>query len=415
MLLRANALAKGVLGHAGRGRGAPARVPEPRRASAGAEPRLGRRERRSRAARASRAAARRRGRGVGRRGAAAGRRGAAPRRARAVWASRRRRGSRSSTARSSWPRSARSALVRARRLAKAADIACALTVEALQGSRESFRPEIHALRPLRGQAASRPRTSSGSSRARRSSSRTAGATSVQDAYSLRCAPQVHGACRDLLALRRGDRRRRAERRDRQSARLRRAAASSSRTATSTGSRSRSRSTRWRWRVAELASISERRDRAARQPEPLGGPARLPRRRRRAQLGLHDPPVRGGVARQREQGALPPGERRLDPDERRPGGSRLDGERVRVSRPGRCSRTPSGARDRAAGRRAGRRVPGAARPGAGVRAAQRLRPGALADASSRTGRSQPTSSSLRRAIRERLSSSTRSEAEVGELA
>ena len=42
-------------------------------------------------------------------------------------------------------------LVRARRLAKVADLACALSVEALQGSRESFMPQIHQLRPLRGQ------------------------------------------------------------------------------------------------------------------------------------------------------------------------------------------------------------------------------------------------------------------------
>src|SRR6188508_197167 len=42
-------------------------------------------------------------------------------------------------------------LVRARRLARAADIAGALSLEALQGSRTSFVPEIHALRPLPGQ------------------------------------------------------------------------------------------------------------------------------------------------------------------------------------------------------------------------------------------------------------------------
>src|SRR5918996_425944 len=40
-------------------------------------------------------------------------------------------------------------LVRGRRLAKAADLACALSLEALQGSRASFMPAIHALRPLR--------------------------------------------------------------------------------------------------------------------------------------------------------------------------------------------------------------------------------------------------------------------------
>src|SRR5919206_825242 len=43
-------------------------------------------------------------------------------------------------------------VVRARRLAKAADLARALSVDALQGSRTSFLPQIHALRPLRGQS-----------------------------------------------------------------------------------------------------------------------------------------------------------------------------------------------------------------------------------------------------------------------
>jgi histidine ammonia-lyase len=89
------------------------------------------------------------------------------------------------------------ALVRARRLARAADIACALSVEALQGSRISFQPQIHALRPLHGQraaAANVLRLLEGSAiiEAHRWCDK------VQDAYSLRCAPQVHGASRDLL-------------------------------------------------------------------------------------------------------------------------------------------------------------------------------------------------------------------------
>jgi histidine ammonia-lyase len=88
-------------------------------------------------------------------------------------------------------------LVRARRLSRAADCACALSLEALQGSRTSFIPEVHALRPLRGQAASARnvlRLLEGSSiiEAHRWCDK------VQDAYSLRCAPQVHGASRDLL-------------------------------------------------------------------------------------------------------------------------------------------------------------------------------------------------------------------------
>jgi histidine ammonia-lyase len=88
-------------------------------------------------------------------------------------------------------------IVRARRLAQAADIACALSVEALQGSRTSFMPAIHALRPLPGQrdsAANILRLLEGS--AINESHRWC--DQVQDAYSLRCAPQVHGASRDLL-------------------------------------------------------------------------------------------------------------------------------------------------------------------------------------------------------------------------
>ncbi|HEY8028631.1 MAG TPA: histidine ammonia-lyase [Gaiellaceae bacterium] len=88
-------------------------------------------------------------------------------------------------------------LVRARRLAVAADLACAQSLEALQGSRTSFLPEIHALRPLRGQresAANILRQLEGS--AILESHRWC--DKVQDAYSLRCAPQVHGASRDLL-------------------------------------------------------------------------------------------------------------------------------------------------------------------------------------------------------------------------
>jgi histidine ammonia-lyase len=90
------------------------------------------------------------------------------------------------------------ALARARRLVKAADIACSLSLEALQGSRTSFLPQIHAARPLPGQidaAANLMQLLEGS--AIIESHRWC--DKVQDAYSLRCAPQVHGASRDLLA------------------------------------------------------------------------------------------------------------------------------------------------------------------------------------------------------------------------
>ena len=88
-------------------------------------------------------------------------------------------------------------VVRARRLVKVADLACTLSLEALQGSRTSFLAGIHQLRGLRGQIASAAnvlRLLEGSAiiEAHRWCDK------VQDAYSLRCAAQVHGAARDLL-------------------------------------------------------------------------------------------------------------------------------------------------------------------------------------------------------------------------
>ncbi len=81
----------------------------------------------------------------------------------------------------------------------AADVACALTVEAVMGSSRPFRPDVHALRPHPGQGRS----------ARRIATLLEGSEigashaddfhhAVQDAYSLRCAPQVHGAVADTL-------------------------------------------------------------------------------------------------------------------------------------------------------------------------------------------------------------------------
>jgi histidine ammonia-lyase len=88
-------------------------------------------------------------------------------------------------------------IVRARRLARTADIACAQSLEALRGSQTSFMAPIHAARPLVGQGDSAANVRlllDGS--AIIESHRWC--DKVQDAYSLRCAAQVHGASRDLL-------------------------------------------------------------------------------------------------------------------------------------------------------------------------------------------------------------------------
>jgi histidine ammonia-lyase len=84
-------------------------------------------------------------------------------------------------------------------LASAADAAAALSVEALFGSARPFRPDIHALRPHPGQvesAAQIARLIAGSDIIASHSDDFHHA--VQDAYSLRCAPQVHGAVVDTL-------------------------------------------------------------------------------------------------------------------------------------------------------------------------------------------------------------------------
>jgi histidine ammonia-lyase len=91
------------------------------------------------------------------------------------------------------------AALEARRLLKVADLVGALSVDALRGTDCAFDPRIHALRPHPGQLASAAnlwRLLQGS--AIRESHR-AGDVRVQDPYSIRCMPQVHGAVRDLLA------------------------------------------------------------------------------------------------------------------------------------------------------------------------------------------------------------------------
>ena len=89
-------------------------------------------------------------------------------------------------------------IARARRLARMCDLAGALSLDALRGTDTAFDDRLHAVRPHPGQrqvAANLRRLVDGS--AIRESHRT-GDGKVQDAYSLRCMPQVHGASRDTI-------------------------------------------------------------------------------------------------------------------------------------------------------------------------------------------------------------------------
>lgn len=86
-----------------------------------------------------------------------------------------------------------------RALITTADLAAAMSVEGLAGTDRVFAADLQALRPHPGQA-----TSASIMRAVLAGSgaiaahATTGFTRVQDAYSLRCAPQVHGAARDTV-------------------------------------------------------------------------------------------------------------------------------------------------------------------------------------------------------------------------
>jgi histidine ammonia-lyase len=91
------------------------------------------------------------------------------------------------------------ALAAALELAKTADIVAALSLDVLKGSIHPFEARMHAPRPFVGQqssAANLLRLVEGS--AINKSHEFCGR--VQDAYSLRCAPQVHGAAREALAF-----------------------------------------------------------------------------------------------------------------------------------------------------------------------------------------------------------------------
>jgi histidine ammonia-lyase len=89
-------------------------------------------------------------------------------------------------------------LLDAEALAESADLICAMTIDGLRGTPRAFDPRLHKIRPFPGQiqsAANLLRYLDGSEI--RQSHITC--RRVQDAYSLRCAPQVHGAVRDALA------------------------------------------------------------------------------------------------------------------------------------------------------------------------------------------------------------------------
>jgi histidine ammonia-lyase len=86
----------------------------------------------------------------------------------------------------------------AERLFRTADAVCAMSVEALLGTDRPFQPELHELRPHPGQARSAANLARLLAGSPIVASHRQSEHAVQDAYSLRCHPQVVGAARDVL-------------------------------------------------------------------------------------------------------------------------------------------------------------------------------------------------------------------------
>jgi histidine ammonia-lyase len=90
------------------------------------------------------------------------------------------------------------ALHRAEILARSADVAGAMALEALRGTPVAFDERIHAARPHAGQIESAAHLRELLEDSEIRQSHLNGDPRVQDAYSLRCMPQVHGAVRGAL-------------------------------------------------------------------------------------------------------------------------------------------------------------------------------------------------------------------------
>ena len=91
------------------------------------------------------------------------------------------------------------AVARAQRLVRLADVAGAMSLDSLKGTPAAFDPRIHEARPHAGQIAAADHLIRLLAGSEIRESHREHCSRVQDAYCLRCMPQVHGAVRDVLA------------------------------------------------------------------------------------------------------------------------------------------------------------------------------------------------------------------------
>ena len=240
-----------------------------------------------------------------------------------------------------------------------------MTIEAALGTDAPFDDRLQRLRPHPGQAASASnlrRLLEGSPilASHRDSEHL-----VQDAYSLRCAPQVHGATRDALGFARGV------------LEIELNAVSDNPIVLPDDGDIVSGGNFHGQPVAVamdslalatvgMASISERRLYRLLDPALSNGLPAVPRPRERSEQRVHARAVHGGVARLGVEVARASGLGRFDPFLGRAGGPRVDGDDGRATCAGGRRERGDGRRARGARRRAGARPPRAARARSGDR-------------------------------------------------
>ncbi len=239
-----------------------------------------------------------------------------------------------------------------------------MSVEGLLGTDRAFAADLVALRPHPGQQASAANIAALLAGSAIVASHRTGDPRVQDAYSLRCAPQVHGAARDALAFAESVRRPRAGRGHRQPGGAGRRPGRVGRQLPRRAAGPRLRPARHRRRRRRQHERAAHRPLPRRRPQPRAAAVPRPRARRRQRPD--DRPVHRGRPRGRVPAARRSGQRRHHPDLGHAGGPRVDGL---VGRPQAAhgARPPGpGARRRAGHRGAGHRPAGPAGPGPGDR-------------------------------------------------
>jgi len=88
--------------------------------------------------------------------------------------------------------------IQAGKLIRTADISAALSHEALRGTDKAFDPRVHKLRPYAGQITTAKNLLNLLKGSEIRTSHIEGDSRVQDSYSIRCIPQIHGATRDTI-------------------------------------------------------------------------------------------------------------------------------------------------------------------------------------------------------------------------